>query len=134
MSAESSGKTGRPFAKGKSGNPGGRPKIPDDVKAAARAHTMEAIQTLVDVMRSKSITVASARVTAAQALLNRAWGTPVQTTEITGKDGGPIQQETIQPRPHVSPDDWLKAHGVDLKEIADGLGPAARAANERTAG
>lgn len=56
------------------------------------------------------------------------------TTEHTGLDGGPIQHETIEPRPAMSPDAWLKAHGVDLGEIADGVGPAARAANERAAG
>ncbi|MGB6440326.1 MAG: DUF5681 domain-containing protein [Methyloceanibacter sp.] len=38
---------GKPFKKGQSGNPGGRPKIVAEVKELARAHTGEAIQTLV---------------------------------------------------------------------------------------
>lgn len=54
--------------------------------------------------------------------------------EHSGPDGGPIKTETTEPRPSMTPDQWLKAHGVDLKEIADGVGPAARAANQRTPG
>jgi len=118
---------GRPFRKGQSGNAGGRPKLPEDVKTAAREHTMKAIDTLVAVMNGRGANTASARVTAARVILDRGWGTPLQTTEITGKDGGPIQQETVDPRPKVSPEEWLKAHGVDLGAIAAGLGPAARA-------
>jgi len=38
---------GKPFKKGQSGNPGGRPKIVGEVKELARTHTAEAIETLV---------------------------------------------------------------------------------------
>ena len=41
---------GKPFKKGQSGNPGGRPKVIAEVKELARAHTAEAIQTLVSIM------------------------------------------------------------------------------------
>jgi hypothetical protein len=75
---------GKPFAKGKSGNPGGRPKIPEDVKEACRALTPMAISTLQEVCASGE-TPPGVRVAAAEAILNRAWGRPVQ--EIVGKDG-----------------------------------------------
>jgi Family of unknown function (DUF5681) len=39
-----------PFEKGQSGNPGGRPKVVAEVKELARAHTGEAIETLVSIM------------------------------------------------------------------------------------
>ena len=39
-----------PFEKGQSGNPGGRPKVIAEVKELARAHTGEAIETLVSIM------------------------------------------------------------------------------------
>ena len=41
---------GKPFKKGQSGNPGGRPKVVAEVKELARAHTAAAIETLVAIM------------------------------------------------------------------------------------
>ena len=38
---------GKPFQKGRSGNPGGRPKVVAEVKELARKHTGKAIETLV---------------------------------------------------------------------------------------
>jgi hypothetical protein len=63
-----------PFEKGVSGNPGGRPRELADVKALAREHTTEAIETLVGLMRSGKTD--SARAAAASELLSRAWGKP----------------------------------------------------------
>jgi uncharacterized protein DUF5681 len=45
---------GRPFPKGQSGNPGGRPKELRDVIELARSHTTDAIETLVAAMNSDS--------------------------------------------------------------------------------
>ena len=60
------------FLPGKSGNPGGRPKDENRVSELARSYTVEAIETLVDIMRhGKDERV---RGTAAQALLDRGWG------------------------------------------------------------
>src|SRR6266404_6292667 len=72
---------GKRFPKGRSGNPGGRPRIPDDVRELARAHTLEAVQTLVDVMRDMEAPPAS-RVRASECLLDRAWGKPETTATI----------------------------------------------------
>lgn len=62
---------------GKGGNPSGRPKIPREVTEAARARTMQAIETLSEVCENKKAPP-SARVQAAIALLDRAWGKPTQ--------------------------------------------------------
>lgn len=70
---------GKPFQKGKSGNPGGRPKEVAHVKELARQHTIGAIEALVDVMLHDE--KGSARVAAASVLLDRAWGKPVQSIE-----------------------------------------------------
>ena len=60
------------FIAGHSGNPGGRPKDEFKVAEFARSHTVEAVETLVDLMRySKDDRV---RGTASQALLDRGWG------------------------------------------------------------
>ena len=60
------------FKQGFSGNPGGRPKDEFKVAELARSYTLEAVETLVDLMRhSKDDRV---RGTASQALLDRGWG------------------------------------------------------------
>jgi hypothetical protein len=60
------------FAPGQSGNPGGRPKDEHRVAELARSYKLEAIDTLVELMREgKDERV---RGTAAQALLDRGWG------------------------------------------------------------
>ena len=65
------------FAKGVSGNPGGRPKAQGDLREIARRHTAEAVQVLVQIMGDDTA-APSARVSAASALLDRAWGRPSQ--------------------------------------------------------
>lgn len=72
---------GRPFKPGQSGNPGGRPKENAEVKALAREHTETAIQTLVHYCKQRKD--AGAAVRAAQELLNRGWGKPVQPIDTT---------------------------------------------------
>lgn len=73
------------FAKGASGNPGGRPKDSERVRELAQAHTDAAIAVLVKWMRSANGKIA---VSAATAILDRGWGKATQP--ITGKDGGPL--------------------------------------------
>lgn len=91
MTAENSKKPrGKAFPKGKSGNPGGRPKLPEDVKHVremARSYTVEALATLASVMEDGS---GPARVAAANALLDRGWGKAPQP--MTGEEGqGPME-------------------------------------------
>lgn len=75
---------GRPFQKGQSGNPRGRPKQSGEMRALARRHTASALATLIEIaLRGSS---ESARVAAANALLDRGWGKP-----------GSAQPESIVP-------------------------------------
>jgi len=90
----------KPFKKGQSGNPGGRPKEVAEVKALARAHTTTAIETLVSIAKSKKATDA-ARVSACTALLDRGWGKP----DKTHHHDGDIRQHIISDRP-LTPDEW----------------------------
>jgi hypothetical protein len=69
------------FKPGQSGNPGGRPKAIVEVAAAAREHTVEAIETLRDIMRNVKAT-ASARVSAAAILIERGWGKAPMTITL----------------------------------------------------
>jgi hypothetical protein len=77
-----------PWKPGQSGNPGGMPKGALDVKQLAREHTRAAVETLANIMLDSGAQP-SARVAAANSLLDRGYGKPVQ--EVTGADGGAIQ-------------------------------------------
>ena len=71
------------FEKGKSGNPGGRPKGDGEIRELARKHTMTALRTLIEIAEHGENE--SARVTAANALLDRGWGkaaVPVVTADL----------------------------------------------------
>jgi hypothetical protein len=56
-----------------------------EIRSLARSHTRTALNVLVGIMRSKDAT-AAARVSAANAILDRGWGKANQTIE-TGDDG-----------------------------------------------
>jgi len=75
------------FKKGESGNPGGRPKENDELKALAREFTAEAIERIAFWMRSEE---ARASLSAAMALLDRGYGKPMQATEVSGPGGAPL--------------------------------------------
>jgi hypothetical protein len=73
------------WAKGQSGNPGGRPRIMRDVQALARQYSNEAIRTLGELMRSDAAPP-GVRVRAAELLLDRGWGRPLQASVSTNLD------------------------------------------------
>ena len=89
---------GRPFQKGISGNPGGRPKVLGDVQELAREKSPEAITTLANIMRDDKAPPA-ARVAAANALLDRGYGKPTQ----------PISQTVARVDPSSISDEELAA-------------------------
>jgi hypothetical protein len=70
------GGPGRPFVKGSCPNPGGRPKVLAEVRDLAREYTETAINALASI--AKTGKPDQARVAAASAILDRAWGKPSQ--------------------------------------------------------
>ena len=84
LSAKAARVIGRPFPKGVSGCPGGRPR--QDVTALARAHTVDAIEALVAALKRPKEAVP-----AAVALLDRGWGRPVQAI-AADPEHPPLQQ------------------------------------------
>ena len=70
------------FRPGQVTNPRGRPKSVAEVRDLARKYTVEAIETLVEIMRDAQCTPA-VRVAAANALLDRGHGRPPQAIETS---------------------------------------------------
>lgn len=79
-----------PFQPGQSGNPGGRPKENNEVKALARAKSVLAMETLISIMESGEPKLA---LQAANAVLDRAYGKPPQS--IVGDDDAPPVRQVI---------------------------------------
>jgi len=63
-------------------------KAPSEIRSLARSYTEMAIQTLAGIAQNGE--GESARVAAANALLDRGWGKPVQPHDGDG-EGGPVQ-------------------------------------------
>jgi hypothetical protein len=101
------GQRGKPWQKGQSGNPGGRPRVAADVREEARKHTREALNRLVHWMRSDD---PQASIRAATALLDRGCGKPAQ--EVIRKDGLQPGEEVVFR--------WISR----AEAIAQGLDPA----------
>src|SRR5687767_13450060 len=72
---------GRPFPKGTSGNPGGRPKVAADVRELARVHAADALATL-GAIAADPAQDPRARIAACVALLDRAYGRPSVAIEV----------------------------------------------------
>jgi hypothetical protein len=68
---------GKPFKKGVSGNPGGKPKELQGIQTEARKLSREAVKVLGKIMRDAKASGA-ARALAANSLLDRAYGKPPQ--------------------------------------------------------
>lgn len=74
------------FAKGKSGNPGGRPKAAEDITALARSKSKANLERIIRLAESAEDEAVQLR--ACQVLHEIAWGKPAQA--VTGSGGGPI--------------------------------------------
>lgn len=72
----------KPFKKGQSGNPSGRPKKVKEIAAVADKHGVAAIEKLAKLIDSPDDRVALA---AAQAVLDRAVGKPKQSVDLKAK-------------------------------------------------
>jgi hypothetical protein len=82
QNSEGTASRGRPFPRGQSGNPGGRPRLEGEIRKLAQLHAGAALLRIVQLTKSSNPRVALA---ACLALLERAIGTPPTTpTEADG--------------------------------------------------
>lgn len=70
--------------------PGKVSKAKIDIAERAKRYGEAALLTLAEIMTDADAPH-SARVSAANALLDRGFGKPMQAVEMTGKDGGPME-------------------------------------------
>ena len=76
------------FVKGRSGNPGGRPKAEKLLREAAQKHAAACLETLLHIMQNGESD--AARVSATKELLDRGFGKATQP--ISGdSDGDPVK-------------------------------------------
>jgi hypothetical protein len=96
-----------PFQKGRSGNPGGRPKKTEqlvEIEQLARQYAPQAMEALVKIAMSGKTD--SARVAASIAILDRAFGRPRQTLEA--KNASNVQY-FISDRP-LTAEEWERKY------------------------
>jgi hypothetical protein len=80
---------GRPFAKGQSGNPGGRPPIEPRVRRYARKYDRRMCRALAEIAIDPKVP-ASERRRAAMDLIAVGSGRPALVQEIAGRNGAPV--------------------------------------------
>jgi hypothetical protein len=91
------------FKKGESGNPGGRPKLPAEMREMFQAKAPEAFEVLTRHLHSPDPRIS---ITAASAILDRAYGKPAQ----------PIDANVTSRFDHLS-DEQLAARLNQLEEM-----------------
>ncbi len=91
------------FKKGESGNPGGRPKLPAEMREIFQSRGPEAAEILVKHLHSSDPRVS---VAAAREILDRAYGKPVQSINVDREER--IKLIAVVPQKAATTEEWLK--------------------------
>ena len=88
-----------------SGNPGGRPKLPADIREMFKAKAPEALEVLTRCLQSDDDRVA---MMAAQAILDRGYGKPMQSIDANINDD-PVRYIVELPEKSATTEEWLES-------------------------
>ena len=100
------------FAPGISGNPGGRPKLPAEMREIFQAKGPEAAEILVKHLRNSDPRVS---VAAAREILDRAYGKPVQSINVDREER--IKLIAVVPQKAATTEEWLKL--IDQQKVIE---------------
>jgi hypothetical protein len=94
MDSTSLRRRGRPFNPGQSGNPSGRPKMPEGLQARIRDLCDGAVDQLAALLRSDDERL---RLEAIKVLLDRGYGKPITPSDVTvrGDDPGQVHLRAL---------------------------------------
>ena len=94
------------FQRGQSGNPGGRPKLPADIREAFKAKAPEALEVLTRCLQSDDDRIA---MMAAQAILDRGYGKPTQSIDANINDDRRFATIVELPEKSATTEEWLES-------------------------
>lgn len=128
---------GRPWQKGQSGNPGGRPKTLSHVRERIQKRGDDLVDELFAIVDDLPRVIPeekgpgvflgpshSDRIKAILGLWAYGYGKPVQAVELTGKDGEPIKTEDATPLGRTSEQKIVRLVGLVTKALGKPAGPS----------
>jgi len=117
------------WKKGESGNPGGRPKVAPELRAAAQEVSIEGLKVLTGIMRDEGAPQ-NARINAVQAIWDRGFGRPDQQHRVSGQINFAhllaefSQLQAIEETGELEALDVVDGHAIDDTAPKNGNGSA----------